>query len=114
VPELIQACGSARRQAKADAKVTVQRARLRHALAQVGLRDDKVDKAAALINAVSIDPDMPADRRLGNEDLCHLLVVPAPARPDSKADLMAGGPRRLLRVPELRGGWVEPPGSNSP
>jgi hypothetical protein len=58
--------------ARADAKATVISARVRADLARAGLDPEKTQQAAEMQRALSVNPDLPKDRRLADEALIKL------------------------------------------
>ena len=58
--------------ARADAKATVINAKVRAELARAGLDPDKTPQAAEMQRALSVNPDLPKDRRPADETLIKL------------------------------------------
>lgn len=58
--------------ARADAKATVIQAKIRAELARAGLDPGKTPQAAEMQRALSINPDLPRDRRPADETLIRL------------------------------------------
>jgi hypothetical protein len=71
VGNLLTACIRAR----ADAKATVINAKVRAELARAGLDPDKTPQAAEMQRALSVNPDLPKDRRPADETLIKLHGV---------------------------------------
>ena len=62
--------------ARADAKATIINARVRAELARAGLDPDKTAQAAEMQRALSVNPDLPKDRRPADETLIKLHGAP--------------------------------------
>ena len=58
--------------ARADAKATIINARVRADLARAGLDPAKTPQAAEMQRLLSVNPDLPKDRRLADETLIKL------------------------------------------
>jgi hypothetical protein len=58
--------------ARADAKATIINARVRAELARAGLDPAKTPQAAEMQRLLSVNPDLPKDRRLADETLVKL------------------------------------------
>ena len=74
---------------RADAKATLINARVRAELARAGLDPGKTPQAAEMQRALSVNPDLPRDRRPADETLIKLHGV---TRPRSISSESATGP----------------------
>ena len=61
--------------ARADAKATIINARVRADLARAGLDPAKTSQAAEMQRILSVNPDLPKDRRLADETLIKLYAA---------------------------------------
>ncbi len=91
--------------ARADAKATVINAKVRAQLAIAGLDPDKTSQAAEMQRALSVNPDLPKDRRPADETLIKLHAVPR-ARAGAGTGTDPGTPGNSPRSQQATAGKV--------
>jgi hypothetical protein len=92
LPEIISAISSliiGCTRARADAKATLIRAKVRAEIARAGMEPGKSVPAAEMMRQLSIDTDLPEDRRPSDETLTKLL---APSRARNTSRKSGSGP----------------------
>jgi hypothetical protein len=93
--------------ARADAKATIINAKVRAELARAGLDPGKTPQAAEMQRALSVNPDLPKDRRPADETLIKLHGATRP-RGSSESPASPDTPGNSPRSPKTAASKVVP------